>query len=102
MNLAQIRQPTVQVDDLDAEVREDVELAAEVHARDAKVPLLPSPAAGKEEPPPPLPAAPLVPRGRFVELMEAALLMRRGPRAYLVPSPSKVWQSVLSPSTCQN
>jgi len=80
-----VRAPTDRMDNLDNEVREDVELAAELHAKALKVQLFPdSPAAGASSLPP---AAP-VNLEQFASLMEEALQLRRGPRAYLVPSPS--------------
>ncbi len=78
--------PTGLIDNLDNEVREDVEIAAELHAKASGVPLLP--AAGDSVEPSALPPAPPLTLEAFLALMEQALLLRRGPRAYLVPSPS--------------
>ena len=80
-----VREPSGRINNLDSEVREDVELAAEVHARASGVPLMPPEGSDAATV---LPAAPTVPLATFLALMEAALHMRRGPRAYLVPSPS--------------
>lgn len=89
--VALVRQPTGHVENLDNEVREDVEIAAEVHAKASGVPLFPEGATSAEESAEALaalPPAPVVTLDGFVSLMEAAIQLRRGPRAYLVPSPS--------------
>ena len=75
-----------------------MELAAELHAKHSGVPLLPEggglpPADGSDDASlaaafDALPLAPTVALDAFISLMEGALQMRRGPRAYLVPSPS--------------
>ncbi|KAL6760366.1 hypothetical protein V8C86DRAFT_1773436, partial [Haematococcus lacustris] len=82
-----VRAATARMDNLDNEVREDVELAAEIHARASGVPLLPDglDLAG-------LPKAPSVSLAAFTQLMDEALSRRRKPRAYLVPSPSAKYQ----------
>uniref|UniRef100_A0A7S0R6Y6 PFU domain-containing protein n=1 Tax=Chlamydomonas leiostraca TaxID=1034604 RepID=A0A7S0R6Y6_9CHLO len=91
-----VRMPSAHMDNLDTEVREDVERAAELHARVSNVPLFPKDApAGTvhtEDALAALPAAPTVDIDSFSELMEEALLKHRKPRAYLVPSPSSKYQ----------
>ncbi|KAG1654590.1 hypothetical protein FOA52_008737 [Chlamydomonas sp. UWO 241] len=79
--LALVREPAGRVDDLDTEVREDVELAAATYAKALGVDLQAT--SGAEAAP-----APRVNQEHFASLMEQALATRRGPRAYLVPSPS--------------
>jgi hypothetical protein len=81
------------------QVREDVELAAEIHAQASGVALLPTatdpaaPVGGyTPEQLASLPAAPPVDLAQFGALMDKALLRRRKPRAYLVPSPSAKYQ----------
>lgn len=98
-----MRAPTAHMDNLDAEVREDVELAASIHAANNNIPLLPpdhlgaamadagvSPSAAMHsaEALAALPPAPPVDLAAFSTLLEQALLKRRKPRAYLVPSPT--------------
>lgn len=91
-----VRMPTAHMDNLDTEVREDVERAAEIHARACDVPLWPKDSpAGTEHTPDALaglPTAPVVDILAFSELMEEGLLRHRKPRAYLVPSPSSKYQ----------
>ncbi|GAX82985.1 hypothetical protein CEUSTIGMA_g10412.t1 [Chlamydomonas eustigma] len=96
--VALIRRPDARLDNLDTEVREDVEIAAEVHAKAVGVLLLPAELSADQGAGPAeaeyeaavaaLPAAPSLTLEDFQSLMEQALLLRRGPRAYLVPSPS--------------
>lgn len=87
-----VRTPTAHLDNLDNEVREDVEVAALIHAETCGVPLLPDhdPASGPMDPSAIalLPPAPAVDLSIFSQLMESSLTRRRKPRAYLVPSPS--------------
>jgi hypothetical protein len=80
--IGMIRSPTERLQDLDPEVREDVEMAAELYARSINITLLPS-SDDKS-----LPSAPSLSEDDFVELLGQALVSRRGPRGYLVPSPS--------------
>jgi len=90
--VALVRQPTSHMENLDNEVREDVVVAAEIHASASGVPLFPEGPFEEEEEVASalaaLPPAPPVTLEGFVSLMESALQQRRGPRAYLVPSPS--------------
>ncbi|KAF5842487.1 hypothetical protein DUNSADRAFT_6731 [Dunaliella salina] len=90
-----VRNSTEHMDNLDIEVREDVELAAEAHAHACRVPLLPSEAVlatatpeEQQQAVAALPPCPPVDLQTFSSLMEGALLRKRKPRAYLVPSPT--------------
>lgn len=84
--VAMVRTPSPRVEELDSEVREDVELAAELHAHQHGAGV----GEGKEgsDGGPEGAGAPAVGAEQFEALMEAALKLRRGPRSYLVPSPS--------------
>ncbi|KAG1662673.1 hypothetical protein FOA52_014599 [Chlamydomonas sp. UWO 241] len=91
--IAIIRAPVSRIDDLDAEVRGDVELASQAHAKANGVPLLPESFGDMgsleavEAALAALPPAPLVTRDAFGALMAGALRLRRGPRMYLTPTP---------------
>lgn len=79
-----IRSPTERLQDLDPEVREDVEMAAELYAKSLNIIIFPSDSSDQDS----LTPAPPVSEDEFVELLGQALISRRGPRGYLVPSPS--------------
>eukprot|EP00798_Chlamydomonas_sp_ICE-L_P002715 gene2715-12588_t len=72
---------------LTVQVREDVELAAELHASQSNEQTADANPGSDQSPPTTLHMDPIN-LEHFMALMEAALGLRRGPRSYLVPSPS--------------
>jgi hypothetical protein len=81
---------STRIDDLDLEVREDVQTAAELLALEEGLPLMPPDDSTASR------VQPQITVEQFTALMERALKLRRGPRSYLVPSPSS--KSVSQPS----
>ena len=80
--VAMVRSPNERLQDLDQEVREDVEIAAELYAKSLNITLVDE--GGSDS----LPSAPPLSEDAFIDFLGQALTMRRGPRGYLVPSPS--------------